>query len=131
MIKKIVIKGKAGDGVQFVGLMLSRTLTERGFNVALSHDYSPLVRKGLSYAFIIFSDEEINNPLFRDAELNYDITNESFRGELEAKGKLNMVLLSRILKDINVKVTEDEIRNFLGEKFTKENLKAILFFYED
>ena len=31
MIKKIVIKGKAGDGVQFVGLMLSRTLTERGF----------------------------------------------------------------------------------------------------
>ena len=131
MIKKIVIKGKAGDGVQFVGLMLSRTLTERGFNVALSHDYSPLVTKGVSSAFIFYSDEEINNPLFRDAELKYDITNESFRDELEAKGKLNMVLLSRFLKDINVKVTEDEIRNFLGEKFTKENLKAIQYFYEN
>src|SRR3989344_1389382 len=131
MIKKIVIKGKAGDGIQFVGLMLAMTLTERGFNVALSHDYSPLVRKGFSSAFVVYSDEEINNPLFNDAELKYDITDESFRNGLVENGKLNMVLLGRILKDIDVRVTEEEIKKFLGEKFTKENLKAIQYFYDD
>ena len=119
---KIEVVGKAGDGVQFACLILAKILKDKGFEVAFTKEYSPWVRKGKSGAKIVFSKTKIINPVFEKADKVYDM--DELREELNGK-MLNMALLGRMLKDLDIKLSEKQIRAYLGMKFNEENLRAI------
>ena len=125
----LILKGKAGQGIQLMSFVLANILKDHSFNVSIISEYSPLMRAGNSVAKLVFSKEEIENPIFEDADIEYDLSEEKLIKELSNKnsnGKsLNMVLVGVILRKLNLKVNKEEIKEHLPSKFLEENLKAI------
>lgn len=116
---KIIIRGKAGQGIQLIVKTLARILTDNSFNVALTLKYSPLMRFGESNAYLVFLKNKIENPLIEsgEADIEYNASNE--------KSFNNMILLGKILKKLDIKFNEKEFKQHLPNKFLKENLIAI------
>jgi len=126
---KILIKGQAGQGVQLIGFLLARILNDEGYEITLINEYSPWVRKGTSSISLIFSKEKIENPFFENPDLEYDLNESKLQEELLNKYNnrkvINMTLLGKILHELKVEVYEDKLKEYLSEKFSEENLKAI------
>jgi len=48
----VLIAGKAGDGINQAGILLSRLLSERGYRIYMSFDYQSLIRGGHNFSVI-------------------------------------------------------------------------------
>jgi len=55
----VLIAGKAGDGINQAGILLSRLLSEIGLNIYMSFDYQSLIRGGHNFSVIRASDSKI------------------------------------------------------------------------
>ncbi len=128
-ISKITLKGNAGQGIKLVSKILTKILMNKGYNIALTTDYSPFVRAGDSNAFIVFSKNKITTPLIDKPDIKYDLRDKTLQQELLSKYDnrkvMNMSLLGKILNKLNFQLTEKDIKIYLGKKFSSENLSAI------
>lgn len=115
---KITIKGRAGQGVQLIAHVAAKIMAKKGWHVAFTNDYTPLMRTGDSNAYLVISKEEIDNPVIDKADKEYDLTQETDK-------QANMVALGKMLKELGVKYDEKELEEELPEKYLKENLEAI------
>ncbi len=126
---KLILRGTAGQGIKLLSLILADILKGQGYQIALTHEYSPLVRFGESNAYLIFSRQKIENPLIEKADLEYDLKEKRLQNDLlkkyNNKKSMNMVLLGVILKKLNLKIDGKKIERYLPKKFIEENLKAI------
>lgn len=126
---KLILRGKAGQGIKLLSRILVEILKDKKYNIALTTNYSPFVRAGDSNAFIIFSKDKIENPLIDKPDKEYNLSNKSLEISLLArynnKKVLNMILLGKILKEFNIKLSNKDIKKYLRDKFSEENLKAI------
>ncbi|MBS3170625.1 2-oxoacid:acceptor oxidoreductase family protein [Candidatus Woesearchaeota archaeon] len=131
---KIIIYGNAGQGVKLVSIILANILQNQGYQIALSHRYSPLVRSGESNAYLIFSKDKIENPLVEDADFEYDLNKTDLQVKLlkkfDSPRMMNMVLLGVVLNDLKIKVISEDIKKFLPKKLVEENLSAIMNGYK-
>ena len=116
---KLTIKGGAGQGIQLIAKILAKILKDHSYNVSLTSKYSPLMRFGESNAYLVFSKTRIENPLLEagEADIEYNVSNE--------KSFNNMILLGKIIKKLDIKFNEKEFKQYLPNKFLKENLIAI------
>jgi Pyruvate/2-oxoacid:ferredoxin oxidoreductase gamma subunit len=115
----LVLKGKAGQGVQLMSFVLANALKDSDYHVSIVSNYSPLARAGTSAANLVISKEEIENPIFEDDYVEYDLSGEEFK---EVK-IVNMFLVGKILKSLNVEL--NNIQEYLPEKRKEENLEEI------
>ena len=126
---KIILKGKAGQGIKLLSFVLAHVLRDHPYNIALTTEYSPLVRVGKSSAKIIFSNELIENPLIENPDLIYNLTTEKLQKELlkkyDNKKSMNMTLLGKILKEVDIKLDLNNIKKYLPDRFLEQNLEAI------
>ncbi|MBS3072289.1 hypothetical protein J4477_00440 [Candidatus Pacearchaeota archaeon] len=131
---KIIIYGNAGQGVKLVSIILANILQGQGYQIALTHRYSPLVRSGESNAYLIFSKDKIENPLVEDADIEYDLNKTDYQSNLLKKCEnprmMNMVFLGVVLKELKIKIKPEDIKKFLPKKFVEENLSAIMKGYK-
>jgi len=131
---KIIIYGNAGQGVKLVSIILANILQNQGYQIALSHRYSSLVRSGESNAYLIFSKDKIENPLVEDADFEYDLNKTDLQVKLlkkfDSPRMMNMVLLGVVLNDLKIKVVSEDIKKFLPKKLIEENLSAIMKGYK-
>lgn len=109
MIKKIIISGKGGDGVQFIGMLLSKTAISLGLSSTLIKSYGPEARGGRSTVFIVISDEKIGNPVMKTADVliafddeSLDVWKDKVRLTLGTRGVNNMFALGILLNRLNV-----------------------------
>ena len=127
---KIIIYGNAGQGVKLVSIILANILQNQGYQIALSHRYSPLVRSGESNAYLIFSKDKIENPLVEDADFEYDLNKTDYQASLlnkcENPRMMNMVFLGVMLKELKIAIKPEDIKVFLPKRFIEENLSAIM-----
>jgi Pyruvate/2-oxoacid:ferredoxin oxidoreductase gamma subunit len=117
---RLVLKGSAGQGIQLMSYVLANILKDKGFNVSMMGEYSPLIRTGDSMARLVFSKEEIENPLFDEAEMEYDLMADEYKGIKV----LNMYLIGAILKKLDLGLDGD-VMNYLPARFVEENLRAM------
>ena len=70
-MKRIKIEGSAGQGVKFLSSILACILKDKGYEITLMNEYSPLVRAGASNAYLVISKEKIGNPSLLFLDLRY------------------------------------------------------------
>ena len=63
--ESIVFAGFGGQGVMFVGQLLSYAAMDEGYHVTWIPSYGPEMRGGTANCFVIISDHEIGSPLVR------------------------------------------------------------------
>lgn len=133
-MKRIIIKGKSGQGIQRLGFILANLLKDKGYQVALTGEYGALVRAGNSQIKLVFAKEPIENPLVEKADLDYDLGNSETEKLLLKKypqpQSLNMILLGVVLRRLNLEISAREVRPYLPAKFQQENLEAIQSGYQ-
>lgn len=126
---KIMLKGKAGQGIQLLGFLLANILKDQDYNVTIINEYSALVRSGKSTSNIIFSKEQIKNPLIENNDIEVDLSEEKLQEKLLTKFNnpkvINMVLLGVLLKKLGLTYNKKHIEKYLPNKFLDNNLKAI------
>jgi len=119
-MKRLKISGQPGQGVQLLGSVLAEVLNQNGYQVALTSKYSPLVRKGESEVFLVYSKQLIANPLVEKADLTYDLARYQ-----SMVTPLNMHVLGIILKDLKLSLKPTQLKSILPPKNYSRNLKAI------
>jgi len=128
----ILVNGSAGQGIQLLSLVLANILKDNEYNVALTSEYSPLMRSGDSIVRIVFDKGKIENPIPEDSDIEYDLNEAKLQSELLKKYSnekvINMTLIGVISKKLKLKINNAE--KYLPKKFLKENLEAIKKGYE-
>jgi len=128
----ILVNGSAGQGIQLLSLVLANILKDNEYNVALTSEYSPLMRSGDSIVRIVFDRGKIENPIPEDSDIEYDLNEAKLQSELLKKYSnekvINMTLIGVISKKLKLKINNAE--KYLPKKFLKENLEAIKKGYE-
>lgn len=117
---KLILKGKAGQGIQLMSFVLANVLKDNSYNVSLMSEYSPLTRSGDSVAKLVISKDKIDNPVVEDADLEYDLN------ELKV---MNMYLVGVILKKLKIEIKN--IEEYLPKKRLEENLEEIKKGYDE
>jgi 2-oxoglutarate ferredoxin oxidoreductase subunit alpha len=56
----VLIAGKAGDGINQAGLLLSRLLSELGYRIYMSFDYQSLIRGGHNFSVVRASETPVS-----------------------------------------------------------------------
>jgi len=125
-MNSIFLSGTAGQGIKLLGNVLANILKDNNYNLTLISEYDAFVRSGKSSSYLIFSKEKIENPIIDDFDLTYNL--EKLQNDLlkinDNKKTINMVMLGKILKKLNLKMPEN-IEEYLPKKYLKENLQAI------
>ncbi len=67
--REILLSGSGGQGVLFLGNILSLAAAQKGKRVATTPSYGAAVRGGEVKCGVIFSDEEIYDPIVDEAEI--------------------------------------------------------------
>ena len=114
----LILKGKAGQGIQLMSFVLANALKD-DYHVSIVSNYSPLARAGTSEARLVISKEEIENPIFEDNFVEYDLCSEEFK-DIKI---VNMFLIGKILKKLNIEL--NNIGEYLPDKRREENLEEI------
>ncbi len=115
----LILKGKAGQGVQLMGFVLANVLKDEGFEVSLTSEYSPLMRSGSSVTKLVISKDKIDNPIFEDADEEYDLSSDEYK-EIKV---VNMFLIGKILKKLNSGL--NNIEEYLPKRNKEENLEEV------
>jgi Pyruvate/2-oxoacid:ferredoxin oxidoreductase gamma subunit len=109
-MNSLLIKGRAGQGVKSIGLILAKILQTQDYNMVLNFEYDSFIRSGKSSASIVFSKKNTPNPLPDKYDKVYDMEEEKSQNEKF----INIKVLERILTDLNIKV---ELKKYLPEKW--------------
>lgn len=140
MIKKIIISGKGGHGVQFIGMLLAKTAISLGLNSTLIKSYGPEARGGKSTVFIVLSDKKIGNPVMKAADVlvtfddeSLDVWKDKVRLVLNASGKNNMFALGKLIKHLDIPSISPEsvitvMKKEIGSKYIsllEDNIKNL------
>ena len=68
-IKRIKIIGEAGQGVKLLSYILASILSQLGNEVSLNLEYDSAVRSGTISSDLIYSENEIENPIIDEADI--------------------------------------------------------------
>ena len=68
-VKKIIVAGEGGQGVQTIAKLLNRAAYDKGFKVAYIPNYGVEQRGGVSVAFVQIQDKQIIYPKFKHGDL--------------------------------------------------------------
>lgn len=84
--KSVLIRGRAGQGINFTATLLGQMLSFAGYYVFIYRDYASLIRGGHNFNIVTFSDQ----PLYShdekfEAVINLDRSNQDFRKDLVRK----------------------------------------------
>lgn len=84
--KSILIRGRAGQGINFTATLLGQMLSLAGYYVFIYRDYGSLIRGGHNFNIVTFS----NQPLYShdekfEAVINLDYSNQDFQKNLVRK----------------------------------------------
>jgi len=129
----ILIGGKAGQGINLVGHVLSKVLIKHGFFVFHSRDYQSLIRGGHNFNLLTFSDEPVNSNESKidilvsmdDKTLVLHKTELKETAIILQENKGNMFFAGQLIKIFNLsfdilKEELERLRNF------KENLEQAI-----
>jgi len=129
---KIAITGKGGQGIKLLGKILADLLLKKGYEIALVFDFDAAVRGGDSAAYLVYSEDKIENPIIDEADILIELAETSKQikskkkiGNIEGK-PANMHALARVLKELGLEFREEEIAEALPERNREENLKVIM-----
>ncbi len=92
MRKEIKLAGSGGQGVLFLGRILSLAAIQKGMRVVTSPSYGAAVRGGDVQCGVIISDEEIHDPVVDDADITIALSEASLK-EFGPKVKEGGVLI--------------------------------------
>ena len=126
---KLLISGTAGQGIQFLGRILANILKDQGFKIALIYQYDAFVRGGESNMHLVFSKQQIDNPIIEKADLEYNLKDKKLQSNLLSRYNnpqiMNMTLLGVILKKLKIRLKDKEIEKYLPQRFKEINLQAL------
>lgn len=135
-MNSLIIVGNGGQGVRFMGNLLSKILILKNYEVSAMYDYDAAMRGSDITAFIIFSTSKIENPLVDIPDLllvlgktklkfNSRETVDFSDKEFSNKKLVNMYSLGFLIKKFGLNVSDSELESVLSSKNKEENLKAI------
>lgn len=155
MNKKIVISGKAGQGVKLISVILGKVLTDLGFNVSLALVYGPSVRSGLVESELIYSENKIDVTMIEKADIMVRLSKEETKykadkiicdkggcegheipfsklavEKLENKMMVNMIALGSLLKAVNLDFSKIDFKDKIPAKFLEKGVEAIKLGYD-
>ncbi|MAG78637.1 hypothetical protein CL616_04710 [archaeon] len=130
---KVVIAGKGGYGVKFLGTLLGKILM-RDNQVVVTFDYDAASRGGDIIAYVVYDKEKIGNPTIDVADLLLKFSDiDGLKGKeviefnFDCKSyRVNMVALGYLLKRIGVEVSSDELKDLI-KKDSEKNVEGILY----
>lgn len=151
-MSSLIIVGSGGQGIRFMGNLLSKLLILKNYEVSAMYDYDAAMRGSDITAFIMFSESKIENPLidvpdlllvlakakvkFSGKEVVCDsavaldgavkIDFSSIAEKEFSKKAINMLALGFLIKKFNIDVSESELLEVLPAKGKEENLKAVI-----
>ena len=108
MMDKIVLAGFGGQGVMFIGKILTYSGMADGREVCWIPSYGPEMRGGTANCSVIVSDEEIHSPVIEQADAGIVLNQPSYEKFL-AKIKPGGVLVVNS-SIIDTKVGRDDIK---------------------
>lgn len=154
MLRKIVISGEGGQGVKLMAHVLAGVLAEFDNNVAIDYEYDAAVRGGNITAKIVYSSEQIKNPVIEDADVFLKLSRQGsdFKAKRMVCEKgvcteeeipfkqlaleqfknpkaMNMIALGRLLKILEVNIDAVDLTKKLPSKFVEQNVEAIKYGY--
>lgn len=88
MIKKIRIIGTGGQGIKLLSHVLGNIITELTYHVSLNFEFDTSVRGGSISADLIYSDEEIENPIIDKADILLQLGGKKVETKIKAKEKI-------------------------------------------
>lgn len=77
MLKKILLAGDGGQGVQTIADILCRAAFSEGLNVSYIPNFGLEQRGGVSLAFVQISDKEISYPKFSSANIKLVLSEQA------------------------------------------------------
>jgi len=107
---KIILVGKGGDGIKFLGKAFGKYLIKLGFEVSLMFSYDAVMRGGDIIAFLIFDKNKIENPVIEKADLTIYLSksNKNFKSKkilnFLGKDQTNMTAFEFVTKQIKEKI---------------------------
>lgn len=152
-MKKIIISGEGGQGVQLISVMLGQILAKLGKEVSLVVDYSASVRGSEIVTYLSYSDEKIDNPIFKkgdmllqlskfhtnkftarrtvcetglchDIELPFaEIAEDKFHSLIE----MNMVALGELAKLLHIDIGKVDLKKLVPKKAMEKHIEAIKY----
>jgi len=131
---KLVITGKGGDGVKFLGTVLGKVLMTK-YNVVASFDYDAANVGGDIIGYIIFDKDKIGNVTIDKADVLFKLNDVSKDIKFDRKVVIsdseyrkNMVGLGMILKSLGLELDVSLLRSLIT-KDTDNNIKAVEYGY--
>ena len=151
---KIFVSGEGGQGVRVISHVLATLLGDIGYEVTLLYDYDSSVRGAFSLAHLIFDHEPIENPVIDNADILLKFSNKA--GKLNARKTIgeaglgtdeqipfhdlgednfgeelfgNMIALGRLIRLIDLELSDEELDKILPLKYHEKNIKAVHFGY--
>ena len=131
---KLVIAGKGGQGVKFLGTLLGKILM-RDYNVVVFFDYDAASRGGDIIGYIIYDKDQIGNMTVDEADvfLKFADVKKDIKSKEVIDGSkfigdhaINMVGLGYLLKYLNIEISETELKELIKKK-VDENINAIKY----
>jgi Pyruvate/2-oxoacid:ferredoxin oxidoreductase gamma subunit len=107
---KIILIGKGGDGIKYLGKAFGKYLIKLGFEVSLMFSYDAVMRGGDIIAFLIFDKNKIENPVIEEADLAIYLSksDKNFKSKKNLKflekGQTNMSAFEFVTKEIKSKI---------------------------
>jgi Pyruvate/2-oxoacid:ferredoxin oxidoreductase gamma subunit len=68
-MKKIIISGAGGQGIKMMAITLGKVLAKMSYNVSTDIQYDAAIRGGKITAFLTYSKQSIDNPLFENPDI--------------------------------------------------------------
>lgn len=154
-MKRVIISGEGGQGVRVISHALAILLRNLNYEVSLLYDYDSSVRGAMSLAHLIFNNHPIDNPVIEDADILLKLSDKAtgLRAEKTvcetglctdeevAFGHLgwekfgneifgNMIALGRLIKLVDLNVSDKELTRVLPLKYREENIRAVHVGYD-
>lgn len=153
MIKKIFVSGSGGQGIKMMSFMLSKIISSFDYNVSLVFDYDSAMRGGGIDAFITYSNEKIESPMFEEADIHLKFSEsrklsskeiicqtgfcngkqinfkEIARKEFGNNIVMNMLGMGFLLKKINIVLNKINLEKILPKRNKSQNIEAIKYGY--
>jgi 2-oxoglutarate ferredoxin oxidoreductase subunit gamma len=127
-LKKILIAGEGGQGIQSMAHILSGAAFKDGKMVTYLPNFGIEQRGGVSLAFIQISDNTISFPKFQEADILVILTERAIKRVDSYIGKNTVIMFDNSLID------EDSLKDFRTEKvaipaahYAKEKLVPKVF----
>lgn len=115
-MKKILIAGEGGQGVQTISKILLDILNNKNFEISFVPNYGVEQRGGVSLGYIKFGKENIYYPKFLKADIMIVLSERAFKRADDYINKDSIVIYNTdLVKSQNIK----KIKNSYGFQFDK------------